>query len=48
MFLLLFDGLVCVLSAELRDGEGAAGVGDAGLAGMRREGLGWGGGESRG
>ena len=41
MFLLWFDGLVRVLSAELGDGEGAARVGDAGLAGLKREGLGW-------
>ena len=43
MFLLWFDGLVRVLSAELGDGEGAARVGDAGLAGLKREGLGLGG-----
>ena len=43
MFLLWFDGMVYVLSAELGDGEGAAKVGNAGLAGMRREGLDWGG-----
>ena len=41
MFLLWFDGLVRVLSAELGDGEGAARVGDVGLAGLKREGLGW-------
>ena len=40
MFLLWFDGLVRVLSAELGDGEGAARVGDVGLAGLKREGLG--------
>ena len=37
MFLLWFDGMVYVLSAELGDGEGAAKVGNAGLAGMWRE-----------
>ena len=41
MFLLWFDGLVCVLSAELGGGEGVAGVGVDGWALTWKEGMGW-------